>query len=397
MAVRLHLDPNSGQYKMERSGTHWLRKLTFALSLVLITGIAFATLARPKGSAPLSGGGMDASPLFSNQFSLDPPLVRPQLGQVRLGAYAGEAAQIAGLTQSSIPALSQLDLHSKYRESIRNTYGADLEEMNYFSVGAEGWQDRIDMLRQWLIRAGQFGEVTIGLEPTGKQGYGVFKDSAGMRALRSAFQDAEDAGIAVVIRFASEANLRDNPYSAYGSRARAEKFFNAATWFKSYMGSRVVLVFSPLINTAVHGDRLQHETISRMFNGPEPGQPRPWDRIGGTIYRTNVRLAPTFTSYYQSMSKHDPSLPFQICEVGGPYSRRFEVTGFLADISNGKWPRVEKVNLFARDINRRADPNGSFGFIDPVKRAIAADQAVRSGTPQLAESFLKPLIEGNTP
>jgi hypothetical protein len=107
-----------------------------------------------------------------------------------------------------------------------------------------------------------------------------------------------------------------------------------------------------------------------------------------------VKLAPTLSAYYRTMSRLDAEIPFQICEVGGPYSRRSEIKAFLVDLGRGEWPRVEKVNLFARDINRRADPQGSFGFVDPRKRASATLQAAALGRPQRLDSFIKPLLLG---
>jgi hypothetical protein len=130
-----------------------------------------------------------------------------------------------------------------------------------------------------------------------------------------------------------------------------------------------------------------------FYGGDKRSGKLPWDRIGGTIYRTDMALEPTFSDYYRFMSGLAPELPFQICELGGPYKRRTEVTRFLRDLGEGKWPKVEKVNLFARDINKRADPNGSFGFIEPVERAVAIDQAKRQRSPVIASSWLKEIIK----
>ena len=218
-----------------------------------------------------------------------------------------------------------------------------------------------------------------------------------MDTLREIFVEAEGRGITVAVRFASEANLKGNPYSAYGSRKKAKIFFDAALWFKGSMPSNVKMVFSPLINTAVNGEPLQEKTVEWMLLGPDDSDAEsPWDRIGGTIYRTNVRLDSTFERYYEWMTNIYGDAPFQICEVGGPYGKRGEVKSFISHILDGRWPGVEKVNLFARDINRRADPNGHFGFMNPTQRERAASYAARTGEPQVVESYMKPLFNGTS-
>ncbi len=317
----------------------------------------------------------------------------PSIGRISFGAFAGEAALVAGIKTSSIPYLHDVETYRKYRQSVRNVYGVDLMDMNYFSIGNPRWERRASYLQGWLLRAGEFGEVTVAIEPIGPDGYGVFHDSPGMRRLRKAFEAARDAKIKVVVRFASEANLFESKYSAIGSQTKSYQFYNAACWFKKYMPQNVELVFSPLINTVFMESRRQQSAIRWMFLGPSNGGGFvPWDRIGGTIYRTDLSLKPTYAKYYQLMSKYNDKLPFQICELGGPYRSRDELLSFISEAVAGAWPRLEKVNLFARNINRRADPAAEFGFIEPRLRADAIFSA-DNGQIQYPPSFLKPLFD----
>lgn len=309
---------------------------------------------------------------------------------IRFGAFAGEAAEVAGLRQCSIPGLNSVENYRRYRQSVRDVYGVDLEDMNYFAVGTPNWESRLPALRAWIVRAGEFGEVTIAIEPLGHEKYGVFRDSLGMSGLRDVLAEAESSGIKVVVRFASEANLRLSEYSAYGSREAADRFFQAAAWFKEYMPPNVEMVFSPLINTVVLGDPRQQDAIRWMFLGS--GGKIPWDRIGGTIYRTDAKLEPAYDKYYQKMAAMNADLPFQICELGGPFRLRDEMMDFIAQVVDGRWNRISKINLFARDINKRADPEGHFGFMDPQERSIATQMARNGGQPKAVESFLRQFL-----
>jgi len=358
-----------------------------ALGLAAIGGtVAFGVIKAQPSPAP-------AKPLPVDPLAIGLPAkvsYRPVFGKIRLGAFSGEIADICGLNGQSISLLSKPENYNPYRKMIREVYGLDLEDMNYFSVGTIGWARSIPSLHDWILMAGQFGDVTVALEPMGFYQYDEFEDSRPMMDLRKVFREAEDKGITIWVRYASEANLQHNPYSAGVSIKNAKLYYDKAAWLKSYMPKNVKIVFSPLINTVVKGKSTQFRIIRRMFYGGDKRQGKlPWDRIGGTIYRTDMALEPTYSDYYKFMSGLAPELPFQICELGGPYKRRDEVSRFLTDLAEGKWPKVEKVNLFARDINKRADPNGSFGFIEPVERAAAIDKAKKQHAPVLVSSWLK--------
>lgn len=357
-----------------------------ALALGVAKSLPAPAAPKPEPADPL------AMPLAASK-------VEPRFGRIKLGAFAGEIADVCALGGQSIQQLSRPESYKAYRAKIREVYGLDLEDMNYFNVAKLGWGRTIPELRDWLLMAGQFGDVTLALEPVGFYQYDEFVDSPEMRALRRVFREAEERGITVWVRYASEANLYNNPYAASISKRHARLFYEKAVWLKSYMPPNVKLVFSPLINTSVAARRRQFPILRRMFYGGERRSGRlPWDRIGGTIYRTDLPLEPTFDAYYRFMSGLAPELPFQICELGGPYRRRAELARFLRDLAAGKWPKVQKVNLFARDINRRADPDGSFGYIEPRLRAAAAARAKSGQAPGRVESWLKAVLaEGPLP
>lgn len=389
-------DKNSDRYvaktgdTFKDQGFSWGYLVACACGLAAIGGtLAYGIIRAIPAPAP-------AKPAPADPLAVDLPAKKsflPLFGRVRLGAFSGEIADVCGLNGQSIATLSKPENYRPYRKMIRDVYGLDLEDMNYFSVGTLGWARSIPALRDWILMAGRFGDVTLALEPMGFYQYDEFEDSRAMQQLRRVFLEAEERGITLWVRYASEANLQRNPYSAGISRQHARLYFEKAVWLKNYMPKNVKLVFSPLVNTVIKGKRTQFRIIRRMFYGGDRRAGKlPWDRIGGTIYRTDMALEPTYNEYYRFMSGLAPELPFQICELGGPYSRRAEVIRFLQDLARGKWPRVEKVNLFARDINKRADPNGSFGFIDPTLRAAAVAQAKSGQTPARIESWLKPVI-----
>ena len=282
----------------------------------------------------------------------------PRIGGITIGAFAPEA--LPG-TDISIPALDSDPAYANYRQAVRARYGADLADMNYLGVGVPGWQGRYQAFQDWLIRAGAYGDPTLALEPLGKTGYSVFTDGPEMAALRAVFQEANTRGITVWVRFASESNLRYSVYSVYNDPVKIAAYRRAEHWFRGYMPKNVRLVFSPLINTVYLQSPSQMRTILAMY---EPGA---YDRIGGTLYATSW-LSPrvAYDWYYKFMRRLDPATPFQICELGGIYPRSSEVKAFLIRVARGDWPGVQRVNLFAGDLNSLAvSEHGHFGFILP--------------------------------
>jgi hypothetical protein len=282
----------------------------------------------------------------------------PRLGNITIGAFAPEAVPDSKM---SLEALDNDAAYSLYRSAVQSTYGADLADMNYLGVGMRGWQVRYSSFGHWLQRASKYGDPTIAIEPIGPTGYGIFADNEEMRALRGVFDTANKSGTIVWVRFASESNLRFSRYSVYDNQAQMIAYRKSVRWFRKYMPSNVRLVFSPLINTAYLQDPRQIRTLVSMY---EPGA---YDRIGGTLYATSwLRPRAAFDWYYHFMRQRDATTPFQICELGGTYPRSDEVKAFLVRVARGDWPGVQRVNLFAGDLNSLAtSQHGHFGFILP--------------------------------
>ncbi|MFM9873332.1 MAG: hypothetical protein ACKVQS_07700 [Fimbriimonadaceae bacterium] len=363
--------------------------MPYAYGSICLLGLSIALLLRPAIANTVPPLKATLVPKRSEIASpKEKSLIAPIYGKIKLGAFAGEAANLAGLTYISTTGLSNKKDYEKYRTSIRSTYGIDLEDMNYFSLAPKKLNHRLTHLKTWILMAGEYGDVTLAIEPLGASKYKVFDDKNVMAKMKSIFDAADKKGITVWVRFASESNLRGSEYSSVNN---PNEFYEAAKKFKSQMPKNVKLVFSPLINTYIIGGETQKRLAQQMLYGPND-ENKLWDRIGGTIYRTNRALVPMYRTFYQDMHELAPNTPFQICEVGCPYSQRDEVLDFLKSCSQGQFPALEKVNLFALNINRRADPSAEFGYLDPKNRAILIEKAIKSKLPQKLDSFLKPII-----
>lgn len=306
----------------------------------------------------------------------------PTLNRIEFGAFAPEAALTEGIEAMSIPALDDDARYRLYRRAVERVYGASLSDMNYLGVGLPGWQARYASFERWLERAAPYGPPTVALEPLGKQCYGAFRDSEEMRALRAVFLRARQKGIAVYVRFASEANLRKSVYSVYASPARTRRFREAFAWFKNYMPDNVRMVFCPLVNTAYLREPKQIATLKAML-------PPEADFIGGTIYATSwLNPLKAWDWYYRFMERLAPGKPFQICELGGSYQRKRQVTQFVQKLLEGAYPKVRRVNLFAGELNRRATrEHGSFGLLLPGEARSYLFPLISKAKPWRSERF----------
>ncbi len=282
------------------------------------------------------------------------------IGHVQVGAFAPESAGLYGIKNVSLAALDNEKTYALYRLAIRNTYGAELSDMNYLGVGSVGWEHRMGIFRRWLFRASAYGDPTIAIEPTGPEQFGAFADTPEMRELRSIFRDADIAGIIVWVRFASECNLRKSVYSVYYNKLKIAQYRSKVRWFHAYMPANARLVFSPLVNTVALKQPQQLNTIRSMY---EPGV---YARIGGTLYATQwIDPNKAFAWYHTFMRRLDATTPFQICELGGTHSKKAQLLEFLTKLSKQTWPDVQRVNLFAGELNSRATTEqGRFGFVD---------------------------------
>ena len=314
--------------------------------------------------------------------SLPVPVGRaPQLHGIEMGAFSSEAMNRLGLTDQSIKGLDNDRDYGLYRATVRQFYGADLADMNYLGIGVAGWETRLDALDHWIERASRYGAPTLAIEPLGSDSYRVFNDNPEMRKLREVLAKANERGVTVWIRFASECNLRNSPYTVYDSPHRIAKYRRAARWFKEYMPTNAKLVFSPLINTPYIDSDDRNSPQSRTLRGMyEPGV---YDRIGGTIYSTHMNIFRAFDWYYRFMRSMDADTPFQICELGGPFTHRDRLRSFVQKVCDGRWPGVEKINLFAGPLNPHATgQNGDFGFVSPSEdRCFITDMFAAAQSP----------------
>ncbi len=323
-----------------------------------------------KGSAGKSGATKDPGPppppILTGALVPAKPR-KPFIGPLEIGVFAREASEVLHVEKLSIAVLKDDKLYAKYRTAVRDIYGADMPDMNYFSIGHENWQRRIPELHHWLLRAGQYGAPTLALEPDGKDNaFKAFVDSESLRKLRDVFLDLKAKNITVWIRFASEANLYGNPYSVSKSTENMDRYKAAARWWKGYMPDNAKLVFSPLINTPYQAsvEQSQHpqDILKEMY---EKGV---YGRIGGTIYSTKYNAFDMYDWYVKFMRELDPDIPLQICELGGPLTHKQELVAFIKAAAQGRWKGLEKINLFAGQVNSRAQGDfGRFGFVTPGK------------------------------
>jgi hypothetical protein len=367
----------------------------FAVILVVL-GIVFA-LYRPNKRTHLAADHLPLGNIGMNVAHVIPPLHQhtdnaPRLGLISVGAFAPESMPGADL---SIEGLDNDQVYRAYRQAIRSNYGSDLADMNYLGVGVDGWQRRYAALGDWLCRSSQYGDPTVAVEPVGKAGYGAFVDDPEMQDLRSVFQTAGKSRITVWVRFASESNLRFSVYSVYNDPEKIAQYRKSARWFRSYMPTNVKIVFSPLINTAYLKDPRQIHTLIAMY---EPGA---YDRIGGTLYATSwCRPRDAFGWYYHFMRRLDAKTPFEVCELGGIFPRAGEIEAFLLRAARGDWPGVQRVNLFAGDLNPLAvNAHGHFGFILPAQSSsylctlLAGDPRTAAVASESSDSQLARLEE----
>jgi hypothetical protein len=277
-----------------------------------------------------------------------------------IGIFSPEAAERCDMGLSLF-SLQYRDNFDRYHREIRVLYGRDMSDYCYFSAASEpGWRQRCIALKGWIFNAARYGAPTIALEPNGPTKYRIVGDNEEMRTLKSIFMDARRHHIKLWIRFASEFNLSSSPYSIARHRSDIKTYKVAARCFHLYMPENIYLVYSPLINTAYERTNTQLRILRESY---EPGI---YARIGGTLYAT-TKCDPitAFDWYYKFMRNLDPKTPFQICEFEGMLDDKQTSLLFLKLVFSNTWPKVEKINLFAGTINKRAEKEYSaFGWVE---------------------------------
>lgn len=339
--------------------------LTAFLTAALLAGCHRGNIGRNSHGNGPSDTDSASPPVFTFTGKLIPAKPhKPYIGDLEIGVFASEVADALRVEKISIGAFHSDALYDRYRVAVRDIYGADLSDMNYFSIGHKGWAGRIPDLRHWLIRASAYGAPTLALEPLGPMHYDIFADSPDLSKLRAMFEELNQKHITVWIRFASEANLFGSQYSVSKSDEELQKFKAAARWWKGYMPPNAKLVFSPLVNTPYEAHMMNSakgvQILAEMY---EKGV---WDRIGGTLYSTTNNVNDMYDWYVSFMRQIDPNTPLQVCELGGPLTHKNEIVTFLNNALKGRWKGLQKITLFGGQVNSRAQKeNGRFGFVEP--------------------------------
>ena len=116
------------------------------------------------GGHEASASGPPSTPVLTGALVPAKPC-KPFIGPLEIGVFAREASEVLHVEKLSIAVLNDDKLYDKYRIAVRDIYGADMPDMNYFSIGHLNWQRRIGQLHHWLLRAGAYGGPTLALEP----------------------------------------------------------------------------------------------------------------------------------------------------------------------------------------------------------------------------------------
>lgn len=289
-----------------------------------------------------------------------PLLAKQSETMADIGIFSKEAAKRCNISLSLFSTQYPRNFE-KYHAEIRKLYGRDMSDYCYFCIGSDvDWRQRFTALKGWIFNAARHGQPTIALEPSGPTKYRIIGDNEQMRTLRSIFAEARRRHITIWVRFASEANLSSSAYSITKRPGDTKVFRAAARGFHEYMPENIRLVFSPLINTAFEQSPTQLRVLTESY---ERGV---YARIGGTLYATKeCNPIAAFDWYYWFMQGLDPETPFQICEFEGMLEDKRTAILFLRQVYERRWPKVQKVNLFAGSLNQRAESEYSaFGWVD---------------------------------
>jgi len=279
----------------------------------------------------------------------------PRIGHVTFGAFCPPNA--IGLPKWGInptkPIGSYEHIMPTYNTHIKEKFGVQLAMASYFKIGSSDYQQRIFNLRNWIKNAHTYGVPTIALElPRGHNknerdsNYGSINSrNPECVALQKMFTELKSKGISVKVRFLSEANLYDNPYSA----TRDEN---------------VKIIFSPLINTATENESYEKSSafkkMLRMYD------PSVYSYIGGTIYaRPGGDMTETYRRYYDALKNINPKGIFVIDELGGPNECHNQIQKLAKNAIRGDFKELRHVNLFVYNNYEKKGVLSKGNLIDP--------------------------------
>lgn len=275
---------------------------------------------------------------------------------VQVGSYSGVGHKGVNTPQA----------YSLYERAQIAQYGSRQTPMTYMGLGSRGdaaAMQRISQFESWAKLASRGGktEPVLGLEVAPGLSNSALphvfnKNNPEFQQLARTMQNLQQQGVNVRVRFLSEANLLNNPWSITQSNG-LENYKQAARTFKAEMPSNARLVFSPSIGKGA--------SPLKMY---EPGV---YDIVGGTMYSTykgaGQSAGAMYSSYYKTMQSVAPGLPYQIDEFGASVFHKQDALQFLRE-SRTNFPDLERVMLFDQPMRANAMTTlGMRGFTENGK------------------------------
>jgi hypothetical protein len=324
----------------------------------------------------------------------------PRVGAVEYGGYMEEAFRAIGISGASRSHFHQVHVaregyslggfgferhpgidarHSQgspvvcryglYRRQVAALYGVPLADANYFSFNGETnpkvAMGRAYELGLWIAEATAFGTPTVGLQLDTWRGapWDVFRVSkkSELHPEMAAFRDMalclQKVAIGFNVRFLSESEMENSPYSSHGE---PDRFLHSMRLFRDCMPENVSVVYSPSCASSTRG-------ILSLIGGRRRRGRLPFDILGGTLYSSvNGSLEEIYGRFHARMIEALGPERIMICELGAPISRKVEVLRFLKTAEEGKYAGLKRINLFGSALNRSSVSQnrlGKYGFL----------------------------------
>lgn len=229
-----------------------------------------------------------------------PPEVKPVLNGVVFALYAGEAGEWLELPSLAVTDLDNNARYARFRRTVREMYGADFYDVNFFDTQDPTWRDKVGPLERWLLRAGLYGSpglYCLGI-PTAEQAAAI------ERACEAAWR------------------LKINVHLYVESPEAWQKFVRSAT--------------------------LVHLTRSKTTFRPSLDLRGIQASLSGVVDRFAARLG--------------PEEEFEVGPVSASFERRSEVLNLITNAGKGRWPELRRITLLAGKIQNqtwRTIPAGS--------------------------------------